>query len=145
MDPIISPWTVFWAQALINLDNFNHFAFLLILFLDVVWVVLCIGANNVINEFDSCTETKELNIIPEAKATYLKAKRDLKILNKIKIPLIIVSVFSILCIVFLPSEKMMIAIIASSYVTPDNINTANEIFKANLNDYVNIIADAIKK
>lgn len=43
------------------------------------------------------------------------------------------------------SMKMMIAIIASSYVTPDNINAANEVFKANLNDYVNIIADAIKK
>lgn len=145
MDPIISPWTVFWVQALINLDNFNHFAFLLILFLDVIWAILCIGANNVINEFDSHTEIKELDIRPEAKATYLKAKKDLKILNKIKIPLIVISVFSILCIVFLPSEKMMIAIIASSYVTPDNINAANEVFKANLNDYINIVTDAIKK
>ena len=115
------------------------------MFLDVVWAVLCIGANNVINEFDSYAEIKELDIRLEAKATYLKAKRDLKILNKIKIPLIVVSVFSILCIVFLPSEKMMIAIIASSYVTPDNINTANEVFKSNLNDYMNIIANAIKK
>lgn len=145
MDHIISPWTVFWAQALINLDNFNHFAFLLILFLDFLWAALYIGANNVINEVDSHTKIKELDIRLEAKATYLKAKRDLKILNKIKIPLIVISVFSILCIVFLPSEKMMIAIIASSYVTPDNINAANEVFKANLNDYVNIIADAIKK
>lgn len=145
MDPIISPWTIFWAQALINLDNFNHFAFLLILFLDIIWVVLCIGANNVINEFNSYAEIKELDIRLEAKATYLKAKRDLKILNKIKIPLIVVSVFSILCIIFIPSKEMMIAIIASSYVTPDNINAANEVFKSNLNDYVNIIADAIKK
>lgn len=32
-----------------------------------------------------------------------------------------------------------------SYVTPDNINAANEVFKSNLNDYMNIIADAIKK
>lgn len=145
MDPIISPWTIFWAQALMNLNCFNHFAFLFILFIDVIWAVHYIGANNVINEFDSYAEIKELDIRLEAKATYLKAKRDLKILNKIKIPLIVVSVFSILCIVFLPSEKMMIAIIASSYVTPDNINAANEVFKANLNDYVNIIADAIKK
>lgn len=145
MDPIISPWAVFWAQALMNLDGFNHFAFLFILFLDVVWAVRYIGANNVMNEIDSYTEIKELNITPEAKATYLKVEKDLKILNKIKIPLIVVSVFSILCIIFIPSKEMMIAIIASSYVTPDNINTANEVFKTNLNDYVNIIADAIKK
>ncbi len=145
MDPIISPWTVFWAQALMNLDGFNHFAFLFILFLDVIWTVLYIGAINVINEVDSYTEIKEIDITPKAKATYLKAEKDLKILNKIKIPLIIVTIFSILCTIFIPSKEMMIAIIASSYVTPDNINTANEVFKTNLNDYVNIIADAIKK
>lgn len=145
MDPIISPWTVFWAQALMNLDGFNHFAFLFILFLDVIWAVLYIGANNVMNEVDSYIEIKELDITPKAKATYLKAEKDLKILNKIKIPLIILTVFSVLCIIFIPSKEMMIAIIASSYVTPDNINTANEVFKTNLNDYVNIIANAIKK
>lgn len=144
MEPIISPWTVFWAQALMNLDGFNHFAFLFILLLDFIWVILYIGANNVINEFDSCTETKELTIISEAKATYIKAEKDLKLLNKVKLPLIIVTIFSILCIIFIPSKEMMIAIIASSYVTPDNINAANEVFKTNLNDYVNIIANAIK-
>ena len=40
---------------------------------------------------------------------------------------------------------MLVAMIASSYVIPDNISAANEAFKANLNDYVNIIVDAIKK
>lgn len=30
-------------------------------------------------------------------------------------------------------------------ITPDNISAANEVFKTNLNDYINIIADAIKK
>lgn len=145
MDPIISPWTVFWAQALINLDNFNHVAFFVIAFIDAMWIVYYFGTKNVINEVDSCIETGELDITPKAKARYLKAEKDLKILNKIKIPLIALTIFSLLCIIFIPSKEMMVAIIASSYVTPDNISAANEAFKANLNDYVNIIADAIKK
>ena len=76
---------------------------------------------------------------------YLNAKKEMDLLKKFKIPLIVLSIFSFLCIIFIPSKEMMIAIIASNYVTPDNINAANEVFKANLNDYVNIIADAIKK
>ena len=67
------------------------------------------------------------------------------LLNKFKIPLIILTIFSFICIVFIPSKEMLIAMVVSSYVTPDNINTANEVFKTNLNDYVNIITDAIKK
>lgn len=67
------------------------------------------------------------------------------LLNKFKIPLIILTIFSFICIVFIPSKEMLIAMFSSSYVTPDNINTANEVFKNNLNDYVNIIANAIKK
>lgn len=145
MDPIISPWTVFWAQALINLDVFNHTAFFIIVFIDAVWIIRFLSAKNTINEFDACIEIEGLDVPPQAKAACSKAEKDLKLLNKIKLPLIIITIFSILCIIFIPSKEMMIAIIASSYVTPDNINAANEVFKTNLNDYVNIIANAIKK
>lgn len=79
------------------------------------------------------------------KEEYLNAKKEMDLLKKFKIPLIVLTIFSFLYIIFIPSKEMMIAIIASSYVTPDNINAANEVFKSNLNDYVNIIADAIKK
>lgn len=72
-------------------------------------------------------------------------KRKWIFLNKLKKPLIVLTIFSVFCIIFIPSKEMLVAMIASSYVTPDNINAANEAFKANLNDYVNIIADAIKK
>lgn len=76
---------------------------------------------------------------------YINAKKEMDFLNKLKKPLIVLTIFSVFCIIFIPSKEMLIAMIASSYVTPDNINAANEAFKANLNDYVNIIADAIKK
>lgn len=148
MDPIINPWTIFWLQALINLDKLNQFAFFIILFLDALWLFNFIVIKDAIDKYNSYLEVryKELNYTSMSKEEeYLNAKKEMDLLKKFKIPLIVLSIFSFLCIIFIPSKEMMIAIIASSYVTPDNINAANEVFKANLNDYVNIIADAIKK
>ena len=148
MEPIISPWIIFLLQALINLDNFNHFAFFFILFFDALWLFNFIVTKSAINAYNSYLEVgyKELNYNRKSKEEeYLNAKKYMDLLNKFKIPLIILTIFSFICIVFIPSKEMMIAIIASNYVTPDNINAANEVFKTNLNDYVNIIADAIKK
>lgn len=148
MDPIINPWTIFWLQALINLDKLNQFAFFIILFLDAFWLFNFIVIKDAIDKYNSYLEVghKELNYTSMSKEEeYLNAKKEMDLLKKFKIPLIVLTIFSFLCIIFIPSKEMMIAIIASSYVTPDNINAANEVFKSNLNDYVNIIADAIKK
>lgn len=148
MDPIINPWTIFWLQALINLDKLNQFAFFIILFLDALWLFNFIVIKDAIDKYNSYLEVgyKELNYtIMSKEEEYLNAKKEMDLLKKFKIPLIVLTIFSFLCVVFIPSKEMMIAIIASSYVTPDNINAANEVFKSNLNDYVNIIADAIKK
>lgn len=148
MDPIINPWTIFWLQALINLDKLNQFDFFIILFLDALSLFNFIVIKDAIDKYNSYLEVgyKELNYTSMSKEEeYLNAKKEMDLLKKFKIPLIVLSIFSFLCIIFIPSKEMMIAIIASSYVTPDNINAANEVFKANLNDYVNIIADAIKK
>ena len=46
---------------------------------------------------------------------------------------------------FIPSRDVMIAMIVSSYITPDNLYGANEVVKANLQDYINIIVEAINK
>lgn len=148
MEPIISPWTIFWLQTLINLDSFNHYAFFFILFFDAFWLFNFIVTKGAIDAYNSYLEVgyKELNYTSMSKKEeYLNAKKEMDLLKKFKIPLIVLTIFSFLCIIFIPSKEMMIAIIASSYVTPDNINAANEVFKSNLNDYVNIIADAIKK
>lgn len=148
MDPIINPWTIFWLQALINLDKLNQFAFFIILFLNALLLFNFIVIKGAIDEYNSYLEVgyKELNYTSMSKEEeYLNAKKEMDLLKKFKIPLIVLTIFSFLCIIFIPSKEMMIAIIASSYVTPDNINAANEVFKSNLNDYVNIIADAIKK
>ena len=148
MEPIISPWTIFWLQALINLDKLNQLAFFIILFLDALWLFNFIAIKGEIDAYNSYIEVgyKELNYNSKSKEEeYLNAKKDMDLLNKFKIPLIILTIFSLVCIIFIPSKEMMITIVASSYVTPDNISAANEVFKTNLNDYINIIADAIKK
>ena len=148
MEPIISPWTIFWLQALINLDGFNHLFFPFICFADVLWFMSFTSVRSKINEYNSFIEVGYENIVGKSmnqEETYLNAKKDMTFLNKFKYPLLILTIFSVLCIIFIPTKEMIVTIIASSYVTPDNINVANEVFKSNLNDYVNIIADAIKK
>lgn len=148
MEPIISPWTIFWLQALINLDKLNQFAFFIILFLDALWLFNFIATKGAIDAYSSYLEVgyNEINYNRKSKEEeYLNAKKDIDLLNKFKIPLIILTIFSFICIIFIPSKEILIAMVASSYVTPDNISAANEVFKSNLNDYVNIIADAIKK
>lgn len=35
--------------------------------------------------------------------------------------------------------------IVASYITPDNLNMANELVKSNLNDYINIITNGINQ
>ena len=148
MEPIISPWAIFWLQALVNLDKFNHWAFIFIMIANVVCIVDFILVKGTINGYNSYIE-----VYPESTGDYRKtqeelyinAKKEMVFLNKLKKPLIVLTIFSVFCIIFIPSKEMLVAMIASSYVTPDNISAANEVFKSNLNDYVNIIADAIKK
>lgn len=45
----------------------------------------------------------------------------------------------------IPSKQVATAMLISSYVTPDNLHGANEVIKANLQDYINIIVDGINK
>lgn len=63
MDPIINPWTIFWLQALINLDKLNQFAFFIILFLDALWLFNFIVIKDAIDKYNSYLEVgyKELN------------------------------------------------------------------------------------
>ena len=54
-------------------------------------------------------------------------------------------VIAIIISTFIPSSDTMIAMIVSSYITPDNLYGANETIKANLQDYINIIVDGVNK
>lgn len=60
--------------------------------------------------------------------------------------------YSIACAVTLgvisaliPSKEVVTAMIVANYITPDNLHGANDVIKSNLQDYVNIIVEAINK
>ena len=41
-------------------------------------------------------------------------------------------------------DFIIITIYIANMITPDNLNLANEIFKSNLKDYMDIISNALK-
>lgn len=43
------------------------------------------------------------------------------------------------------TKEIIIAMYIANMVTPDNLNIANEVFKSNLKDYVDIISKALNK
>ena len=45
----------------------------------------------------------------------------------------------------IPSKQIATAMLISSYVTPDNLHGANEVIKANLQDYINMVVEGINK
>ena len=71
MDPIISPWTIFWLQALVNLDKFNHWAFCFIMIANIIWIVDFILVRGTINGYDSYIEVN-----PESTTAYKKLKKN---------------------------------------------------------------------
>lgn len=144
MEPVISPWTIFWLQVLVNIDGFNHVFFPFIMIFDFFWGWYILDRKFVLSEYDSYNGVGGSKSL-ETNESYLKIEGDINFASKFKYPLLIVSIISFLCMILIPSKEMLIAIVASNYITTDNINMANELFKSNLNDYVNIIANAIKR
>lgn len=59
--------------------------------------------------------------------------------------LIALTVICPLLVIFIPSKETIIAMYIANMVTPDNLNFANEVFKSNLKDYMDIISGALNK
>ena len=45
----------------------------------------------------------------------------------------------------IPSKEVATAMVVANYITPDNLQGTNDVIKSNLQDYVNIIVEAINK
>ena len=60
-----------------------------------------------------------------------------------------VKIAGVLCIItalislLIPTKETLITMLVASYTTPDNLSLANEVFKSNLQDYINIITKGI--
>lgn len=59
--------------------------------------------------------------------------------------LIALTIICPLLVIFIPSKETIIAMYIANMVTPDNLNFANEVFKSNLKDYMDIISGALNK
>lgn len=47
--------------------------------------------------------------------------------------------------VLIPSKQVATAMLISSYATPDNLHGVNEVIKANLQDYINMVVEGMNK
>ena len=130
MEPIISPWLIYLA----GIVNPLKFALGLIAFLGFIASFIFGGYYYIEQPCDGCGD--EYNRKAEA-----KQKGALKVI-KIIAP---ITVISFLVQAFIPDKDTLIAIAVANIVTVDNIQGANEFVKTNVQDYINMLTDAINK
>lgn len=130
MEPIISPWTIYFINLVPNIGQMLCNIFVVCGLIAVCAIIIC-GMTT-----DDSWETKEQHQRnAEIRASCIKVV-------KITLP---ISLISVLILTFIPSKETLIAMLISSYITPDNLHGTNEVIKANLQDYINIIVDGINK
>ena len=130
MEPIISPWLIYLA----GIVNPLKFALGLIAFLGFITCFIFGGYYYIKQPCDGCGD--EYNRKAEA-----KQKGSLKVI-KIIAP---ITVVSFLVQAFIPDKDTLIAIAVANIVTVDNIQGVNEFVKTNVQDYINMLTDAINK
>lgn len=121
MEPIISPWTIYLINLTCNISQ-------LLCTISTICAIFSAGAILIII-LDSCEPDEEVRC---------KCTKFLKY----SIPTIFIA---ITINTFIPSRDVMIAMIVSNYITPDNLYGANEAIKANLQDYINMVVESMNK
>jgi len=114
MEPIISPWVIYWINVLSNLNSLAQ----ILCCISFVLVALC---------------------IPEYFCIDIGDDIRYKIIRVFKVS-IIVLVISALCCIFIPTKNDMIAMLVLSYITPDNVNLVQD----NMVEFVKRIIDIIQ-
>ena len=122
MEPIISPWTIYLINLTYNISQ-------LLLAISTMCLIFSVAATLILI-FNYCDYEYEEKLCNKC-TKFLKYS----------IPTIFITAT---ISTFIPSRDVMIAMIVSSYITPDNLYGANEAIKANLQDYINIIVNGIK-
>lgn len=125
MEPIVNPWLIYFASIVEQLRTFFNIITYIVVVLDIIIVMgTFVESDDVIAVFYNREEKK---IRPFIKL------------------LIALSIICPLLVIFIPSKETIIAMYIANMVTPDNLNIANEVFKSNLKDYVDIISKALNK
>lgn len=124
MEPIISPWLVYLISTLTPIKGF--FATATIILLAIIFFTILfnfIEEDSMDRIYDS--ETKKLD------SSFKK--------------LIILTVISAILAVLVPTKETVVTMYIANMITPDNLNLANDMFKSNLKDYLNIINSSLNK
>ena len=116
--PIIDPMYLYLIEVLHNLDVLNQIAFI------VLGFIVCFGV--AIYFLDD-----------EAREKIQK--------NKLNV-MILFAAFTIsaLIAVLVPTKDAMYKMLLAHYVTTDNIQLVNDAIKVNLQDYLNMLGEAVK-
>lgn len=131
MEPIISPWFVYFAGIVDPLKA-------------SLGLVSCAGfiALGIAMIFYFVTDprqgTKSLEDSQELEAEHHVVVRCLRII-------LVIFVTSFTLYIIIPSKQTMIAMAVANMVTVDNIQSANDFVKSNVQDYVNMIVEAVNK
>ena len=125
MEPIVNPWLIYLASIVENLRTFFGTISFIVFVLDVIIIMgIFIEGDDAIDVF------------------YNQEEKKIKSISKL---LIALSIICPLLSVFIPTKETIIAMYIANIITPDNLNIANEIFKNNLKDYIDIISGALNK
>ena len=130
MEPIISPWLIYLAV----IANPLKFSLGLIAFFCAIACFIIGGYYFIESPWEGCSTI-------ERHRAEAKQKASLKLI-KIVIP---VTFVSFLLQAFIPDKDTLIAMAVANVVTVDNIQGANAFVKTNVQDYINMITDAINK
>jgi hypothetical protein len=130
MEPIVSPLIIYILSVVDHLLGFIK----LLLGTDVILCIcLIIFRWNTKIDLDYEITQKGRDLYREKLGSYNKG---------LKYSIIAGIVLGFLCVV-IPNRDTLIAMLVASYVTPDNLSTANEVVKSNIQDYINMIVNGI--
>lgn len=125
MEPIVSPWLIYFVSTIENLRGFFGAVTFIVLVTDIIIAMgIFIEGDDAINVF------------------YNQEEKKIKSISKL---LIALSIICPLLVIFIPSKEIIITMYIANMITPDNLNLANEVFKSNLKDYLDIISNALNK
>lgn len=124
MEPIISPWLVYFISISTSIKAI--FATITIISLAIAFFIIL------------------YNFIEEDSMDRLYDSKTKKLDSSFK-KLIAFIIFSSILAAFIPTKETIIAMYIANMITPDNLNLANEVFKSNLKDYLDIITNSLNK
>lgn len=117
--PIINPMYLYLIEILHNIDVLNQGLFLLLSIAMFILAFCYVGVNEM-QEEDIAALKWWVKVIGAAWLVSL-----------------------VICI-FVPTKDMMYKMLLAHYVTTDNIQLVNDAIKGNLQDYLNMLGEAVK-